>query len=61
MPPSILRPTPLSEAAAVAHWSRSLHDFHSYAQSLGLSHSLGTVARVSGWLWRPQLDQPLLL
>src|SRR5438876_1018873 len=22
-------------------------------------HSLGTVARISGWLWRPQLDQPL--
>src|SRR5436853_2071414 len=22
-------------------------------------HSLGTVARISGWWWRPQLDQPL--
>src|SRR6267143_901511 len=22
-------------------------------------YSMGTVARTSGWLWRPQLDQPL--
>jgi len=24
-------------------------------------HSLGTVARTSGWLWRPELDNPSTL
>src|SRR5437867_2281499 len=24
-------------------------------------HSLGTVARISGWLWRPELDKPLTI
>ena len=57
------RAKPVRFVAAVLPWLVAAGGFLVYLGTLNpwvSLHSLATVARVSGWLWQPELHQPLI-